>query len=682
MIFQRVDAWKQERSAQACALWAKSGREDAYLTLVQHLADAVSVAEWLWEHWVSDALKAQLSRLWGLEEDEVARLYCFLAGIHDVGKASASFQRLVEHRSGSEYLLGPLIDAGISLEWPQGESAETKFPHGTASALLLRRWLEKTELDLLRRNALASIVDAHHGFTSDPMMVKNLTDATEGRTSIFDDIAYELLDSMAELTEVHEVLEELAWNASPDADALQITTGLVIMADWIASNEDAFCYHLIQPAPERLAKAMEYIALPKPWVPVEIPEGAHDLFRNTFGWPDNFSVRPVQRAAAEVARAATGATLMIIEAPTGEGKTEAGLAAAHILGAKSGAQGVFLAAPTMATANGLFERASQWARRSSRGGEVASMYLAHSKNKLSKQYQALRYSSIAEDEHASGSDSRTARGEVVATQWLSSRNRGILSDFVVGTVDQVLMMALQTRFSMLRHTGLAGKIIIIDEVHAYDAYMSQYLYLTLEWLARYRASVILMSATLPPQQRKRLAAAYASQLIHKPEQAAEAIDLPGYPLISVADASGIRAIEVEAGAADVEIATARIEDSIDALCSTVCSQLSEGGIALIICNTIARAQEAFSALDRQYPGEVELHHSAFLAVQRSEKEDALREALGPAARRGKGRPWRSIVVATQVAEQSLDIDADLLITDIAPVIGRDWHVGRGAGTSA
>ena len=62
-----------------------------------------------------------------------------------------------------------------------------------------------------------------------------------------------------------------------------------------------------------------------------------------------------------------------------------------------------------------------------------------------------------------------------------------------------------------------------------------------------------------------------------------------------------------------------------------------------------------------------MHHAAFIASQRSEKEDLLREKLGPKSRRGQGRPQRLIVVATQVAEQSLDIDADVLITDIAPI---------------
>lgn len=366
---------------------------------------------------------------------------------------------------------------------------------------------------------------------------------------------------------------------------------------------------------------------------------------------------------------------MIIEAPTGEGKTEAGLAAAHVLGEKFGAQGVFLAAPTMATANGLFERATQWAQHSSRGGQVASMFLAHSKNQLSKTYRELRYSGIGIDQP--GEDGTAgSEGTVVATQWLSGRKTGVLSDFVVGTVDQVLMMALQARHSMLRHVALAGKIVIIDEVHAYDAYMSQYLYRTLEWLARYGTSVILMSATLPPAQRLALAQAYNSQ-IPRDNQVDEAVlDTPAYPLVSVVNAAGIQSIKVAPRPTDAEIRTNFLGDSLPELTSKLQELLDDGGIALVICNTVARAQDAYRALAAGFPGEVELHHAAFIASQRSEKEDLLREKLGPKSRRGQGRPQRLIVVATQVAEQSLDIDADVLITDIAPIDLIIQRIGR------
>lgn len=670
LVVDNADDWMRNRSVQSLSLWAKSGNEDGYLCLPQHLIDTACVAEWLWANWVSDSLKTSLSSSWDLSAEQVRTLFCFFAGTHDVGKATVTFQRLVERRPDERRLLGPIEDAGLSLEWPQGEGPDRRFPHGMASALLLRNWLADHGVNARRRVALSAVVDAHHGFTSNAVVLRNFSDAISGRLNPFDDLVTELIDAMAELTNIEPVLDAIGDADVPVADALQLMTGLVIMADWIASNENAFPYTPLIPQRARLAQAIAYIGLPRPWSPVEIPSDDEELFQRTFGWPAEYQLRPVQRTAVELSRKSVGPTLMIIEAPTGEGKTEAGLAAAHVLSQKSGAQGVFFAAPTMSTANGLFDRTANWASKSSEAGEVVSMFLAHSKNRLSKPFQKMRFQGIGEDlpEENSGDDSpRQNSGSVIAASWLSGRKTGVLSDFVVGTVDQVLMMALQARHSMLRHVGLAGKVVIIDEVHAYDAYMSQYLYCTLEWLARYGVNVILMSATLPPAQRKRLAQAYACQLIDDAETAVEALDSTSYPLVSIVDTDGVRPVEVQQRPVNQQVAVTIIDDSLAELATTLKAKLTDGGVALVICNTIARSQEAFHDLKRHFPEEVELHHSAFIAAHRSEKEDLLREELGPKARRGHDRPWRRIVVATQVAEQSLDIDADLLVTDLAPI---------------
>ncbi|QOR45610.1 CRISPR-associated helicase Cas3' [Trueperella pecoris] len=666
-IANRAETWLNGLSPQAHSLWAKSGCEDAYLRLTQHLIDTACVAEWLWDNWVSDSLKRTLAAIWKLDEQDVRQLYIFFAGVHDVGKASVSFQRIVEQRPDSYYLLRPIEEAGLSLDWPRGEGPDIKFPHGLASAVFLRNWLLANGLKKPIASSLISVVDAHHGFTSDPVLLEKRIKELEGRECRFDDVAAELIESMAGLTGVSAALGKL--KKKPVAGAPQLMVGLLIMADWIASNENVFPYGAIAPQPERVADGMAFLNLPTPWMPVDPPASVQGLFNRTFGWEGSEQARPIQSAAVETAQSAVGPMLMIIEAPTGEGKTEAGLAAAHVLGQKLGAQGVYVAAPTMATANGLFERVVDWARHSSQGGTVASMYLAHSKNRLSEQFQRLRFSARKEDATSlmRGSDSEENMGGLVANQWLSGSRKGLLSDFVVGTVDQALMMALKVRFSMLRHVALAGKVILIDEVHAYDAYMSQYLYRVLQWCARYGMSVILMSATLPPAQRKKLAAAYGSALMRESQAAAEALDVSSYPLVSVVDGNGVRAISVPPRPDDAQIAVHRIDDELGVLRKTLVELLDGGGIALVICNTIRRAQEAYRELSAEYPGEVELHHAAFIASDRSAKEDALRERLGSRARRGAGRPWRQIIVATQVAEQSLDIDADVLITDIAPI---------------
>ena len=293
-----------------------------------------------------------------------------------------------------------------------------------------------------------------------------------------------------------------------------------------------------------------------------------------------------------------------------------------------------------------------WARNTTETGAVSSLYLAHSKNQLSKPFRDLRFRDINED-----ADDPSTNGEVVASSWMSGRRRGLLSNIVVGTVDQVLMLALRQRYSMLRHAALAGKIIIFDEIHSYGAYTSDYLATTLEWLAHYGATVIMMSATLPSAEREKLIEAYTGNSVDGNSDA--------YPLITVASENSLRYVTPEQSPTNLEARIAIIDDAITALEELLEQLLIDGGVALVICNTIARAQEVYSTLIAAYPGEVELHHAGFMAWQRSEKEDQLRQELGPDSHRGEGRPWRKIVVATQVAEQSLDIDADVLVTDLA-----------------
>lgn len=417
-IANRADWWEEMCSPQAKALWAKSGDERAHLSLPQHLIDAACVAQWLWDNWVCDVLKATLARLWCLNESEVRTLYCFYAGTHDVGKATVTFQRQIENRPDAAWLLPPLEQAGLSLDWPRGEGSNVSFPHGTASGLLLRKWLEEQGICKFLRVVLSAVPDAHHGFTSNPMTLRLREDGIKKRETQFDTIAFQLLDGMAEITAIAPVLERLQDSGEvPTAPALQLMTGMVVMADWIASNEDAFPYEPVLPQVERVSRAMDYIQLPAPWRPQDISDDLPELFRKTFAWGTDITLRPVQRAAVEAAMDASDPTLMIIEAPTGEGKTEAGLAAAHVLGEKFGSQGVFLAAPTMATANGLFERATQWAQHSSRGGQVASMFLAHSKNQLSKPYQELRYSGIGIDQPGEDDTPSVLNVDLVAVEY-------------------------------------------------------------------------------------------------------------------------------------------------------------------------------------------------------------------------------------------------------------------------
>lgn len=647
-------------SAQAQALWAKSGDESGSLSLPQHLMDAAGVAAVVYDAWVAKPLKRRLAEGLGLTDEQVRGLYVWLAGVHDVGKACLTFQIQLERRGGYEHLVSALADAGIPPRMSGLEKGRDKMPHGICSGVLIANWLMDQGFDRSTAEWLASAADAHHGVPSSVGERDHIETILSIYSREWQEVHAELLDSMADATGIRPTLEELKADAKPDAAVMQLLTGLVVIADWIASNPDAFPMVVAGSQENRIRAGMQATDLTGPWRGKVVEGDVDKQYQSSFAWPEFYRARSVQAAMVEAAKEITGPALIILEAETGVGKTEAALAAAHVIANASDAQGIYFAAPTMATANGLLERTIEWAKNTTDSGAVSSLYLAHSKNQLAQPYQELRFRGIGED---------GAAGEnVVASSWMSGRRRGLLSNVVVGTVDQVLMMALRQRYSMLRHVALAGKIIIFDEVHAYDTYTSDYLETTLEWLAEYGVTVIMMSATLPPERRNALVKAFSGQDITEPSNA--------YPLITVASESGQRSVAPEPSPTNLEATIEVIDDSLDALQQRIGDVLVDGGVALVICNTIARAQETYSAFKQSYPDEVELHHAGFMAWERSEKEDRLRAELGPDAHRGAGRPNRKIVVATQVAEQSLDIDADVLVTDIAPMDLMIQRIGR------
>ncbi len=655
---------------RAWAMWAKSGDGVDWLPLPQHLSDSLAVAGVLWDRWVPDSLIELIRRQTGLEQETAKSLLMFLTGSHDLGKATVTFQTMLDRAPGYEHFSDRLRRAGLDTTMTAGEALMPRFRHEVASGVLLCQWLQKQGIEWEVAQSCANVVDAHHGRASDPQIVRSAESFLPAYPPAWTEVHEWLLDRAAAKSNVHQVLETL--RAIPIQTQI-LLSGLVIMADWIASNPDAFPLEAVADQIQRLEDGLSAVDLTLPWVADSQGASTDELYRLRFGWSEEMAPRPAQAATVDAARAARGPAMIILEAPTGNGKTEAAFAAAEVLAEAHGAGGVMVAAPTMSTANGLFSRFLQWIQRASRAGEVNSLFLAHSRAVLMDEYRSLRFTGVGPD--APSSDT----GDVIASQWMSGRKKGILSNFVIGTVDQVLLMALQAKHSMLRHLGLAGKVVIIDEVHSYDTYMSMYLHTALRWLASYGASVILLSATLPVQQKEELASAYREGLRgfqRTPGKRAPISLGDAYPAVTVVSADGISETSIPLGDVEATVTVSEIGDEDTDLNHAVDGLLQDGGCLLVICNTVKRAQMAFTALNGRYPGDVELHHAAFPASERSEREDRLRARLGPGAHRGEGRPLRRIVVATQVAEQSLDIDVDALITDIAPMDLLIQRIGR------
>ncbi len=470
-----------------------------------------------------------------------------------------------------------------------------------------------------------------------------------------------------------------------------VVSGLVILADWIASDESLFGFYS-DPLPQvddvsaRASAALHRLELPAPWRPGALPGSAGELFAARFHLPDGAQLRPVQQQAFELAGQMQGPGLMVVEAPMGEGKTEAALAAVEVMARRWGCGGLLVALPTQATTDAMFTRVVDWLDAlGASGQQVGAVVLSHGKAGVNRLFQGLvrtgRLADIGVDEDvaASGDGGECSHG-VVAHAWLSGRKKSQLANFVVATIDQLLFAGLKARHLMLRHLALSGKVVVIDEVHAYDAFMNSYLTKVLSWLGSYGVPVVALSATLPAERRAALLEAYQRSAgaptaapadppaEHSADDAADPAG--GYPLISWTAGGQVHSRVVAPSArrivVSIDALDGEVEDDLDPLSALLRRVLSDGGCALVVRNTVARVLQTATVLRRAFPGEVTVAHSRFITADRMAKDAQLLARFGP-PRPGVVRPERHIVVASQVIEQSLDVDFDVLVTDLAPV---------------
>ena len=639
----------------AAAAWAKSDRTDptAWLPLTVHLEDTAQVAARLWDDWLPGAVRDRVDEALPDAARDGRALVAFLGAVHDTGKLTPAFQCKVPHLAERVRAVGVEVPAALDA------ASHRMSRHALAGQLALDDWLQ----DLHGRSGrwMGEVVGAHHGTPSTPLEMSELRARPHLLGSgPWDEARRALLQHGATNTGAERYLPSWVAHRVPH-DVTMLLTGIVIVADWIASNADHFPLwgpgDVLEDSSSRARLGLRALDLPRPWR--AHAADAVDLGQR-FPRLEGHELRPVQRAAVDAARALPEPGLIIVEAPPGCGKTEGALLAAEVLAEKFSLGGVFLGLPTMATSDAMFDRVREWVDHLP-GADASSMYLAHGRWRLNESFQGLLQTSsvvgVGIDEDG-GPDPRTVTA--IARSWLTGRKRGMLANVVVGTIDQALVSALVSKHLMLRHLALAGKVVILDEVHAADDHMRQFLTRALTWLARYRVPVILLSATLPPGQRAELEAAYAAGAQHEPAPE----DGAPYPLVSsITRAGQVTRTAPEPDGRRAQVALRLLPD--ESIVETVLDLSASGGCVGVVCNTVGRAQTIYQQLrDALGPEDVTLVHSRFLGTHRAAREESLRRRLGPP---GAGeRPDRLVVVGTQVLEQSLDIDLDLLVTDLAP----------------
>ena len=650
------------------ALWAKKAKEGAYwLPLDVHLKDTAEVARKLWREWLPESTKRIIADSIGGDMQEAEKLFIFLAAAHDIGKATPVFQatRTYQNVDLDQRVYEELIKNNFKVKNTRKEYASyADTPHGLASQLLLEN---AKELNLgeanLNTNA-AVILGAHHGKPPDRgyRCVLNSYKQNFGRGVVaWADAQHRLIQLALE----YSGYVSLDLIPRPTMVGQVLLSGLIVVADWIASNEKI--YQLISleyskpvDIETRLHDGWGELDFPQKWFPY-LTNNYRDLYAKRF--PNEIKEpREMQKAALELAISIEKPGIMVIEAPMGSGKTEAALVVAEVFRDKADSGGVFFALPTQATSNGIFPRLKEWMENLDfELDEKHSINLVHGKAQFHKGFLKL----FEGQTEISGDDDEES--VAIVHQWFNGRKKGLLADFVVGTIDQLLLMALKQKHVMLRHLGLAGKIVVIDECHAYDAYMSQYLLRALEWLGAYKVPVIVLSATLPIDKRREVVCAYLRNKSITGKWA-QSLD---YPLITYSDEGIVNHYVIEHKEAQrivnfEQLPFTTVVDKLEEL-------LSDGGYAGVIMNTVHRAQDMARKLREKFDTDtIKLIHSRFIAADRIVKEDYLRSVLG----KESPRSGKLIVVGTQVLEQSLDIDFDVLITDIAPMDLLLQRIGR------
>ncbi|WP_236652222.1 CRISPR-associated endonuclease Cas3'' [Streptacidiphilus neutrinimicus] len=693
------------------SLWGKErglARALPPYPLVRHLLDATAMALHLWDVFLAGSQRRAIARGMGLDGDlgRARQLVGLCAGLHDIGKISA-FQHCSARARGwlSEPFAGDV-----------SRMASDRVGHDVAGMWVVGRVLaalgaEVSEDEWSAVYRVAEVVGGHHGrfFRNEPVVGSPALGGEEWDCQ-----------RVEHARTVFRLLGEPAVAGEWEAPAAVLVTGVVVLADWLVSQSsylrgrqrhldgtlEAHFERSVRDAPALLAGAG--------LVPVVLEARP---FEEAFGI--KAGPNPLQRSVIEelppaVAGSGRGGILLVTAAP-GDGKTETALLAVAAMERVLGTRGFDFLLPTGATSNQMYDRVTKSLAAQGAGG--AGLTLVHSMAWLNRAYTDPVLGSgdrlvVAEDEGREAA----GRGVGEARRWLQGSKRSLLAQFTTGTVDQGLLAVLPVRHNALRLLALSGKALVVDEAHAYDPYMQVLLGRLLNWLGAYGVPVVLLSATLPAAVGDNLVKEYLRGTGMKRSQLRGRMFAAPYPGWVYVDATGretaISAVrsgeQARQRPMDLRVAVEAVRggagERLRVLRRLVAPVFGpQGGTVLIVCNTVDEAQQTYTCLRAEFDdrphadalpgrgggasgdrsegdgrgesGEVVLLHARLPGDVREDRSATVTGALG----KDGPRPLRRVVVATQLVEQSLDLDADLVVSDLAPMslllqrAGRCWR---------
>lgn len=657
--------------------WGKAKRDGlpgaAYHLLPYHCLDVAAVGFHLLDE--NKPLCIDLSGFLGIPPESLQRLFAFLLALHDLGKFTSAFQSLFDGE-----------DALISGKPERGYDGKD-FRHDMLGRYFWQRFIQEDCIaypslsDVQGRDrarvfkVLSVLMECTLGHHGKPIkhvgQVELAYFVEESNFEAAKQFTQEVVDLLIPIIIVEKALDrqwckklkQVSWHLA----------GLAVLADWVGSDREYFEYES-KPmelsaywlhAQKNSKKALENIDLNR-----KIKTKPFLSIQEHFGFPPT----PLQKWA-ETVSVDDSPQLFILEDVTGSGKTEAALALTHRLMAVGAADGFYFGLPTMATSNAMFKRVSDgYLKMLSLGdGEVPSIVLAHGARDMNDNFRDAVLASGVRDDNYNGDD---ATATAQCNQWLSdSRKKALLAPVGVGTIDQVLLAVLPRRHQSLRLLGLHRKVLIFDEVHAADEFMFEILESLLALHLHQGGSVILLTATLSQKQRARLCAIWHKagcvDPVITPSQEA-------FPLATKVSISPPFLLEQPLDSRKDVSRKVKVHFlcSFDSCVVKVLESVSNGDCVVWIRNTIDDVLQAYEEISKkmEVPENCLLFHSRFILQDRKRIENNVLDVFGKDGckhvRSGK------VLIASQVFQESLDADADIMLSDICPIDDLIQRAGR------
>lgn len=655
---------EQFKHAYILRYWGKADEKyvgsQTWHPLAYHSLDVAAVAAAWWD--ASPSLQRNFLTAFACATPQSQQLRAwmqFFVALHDLGKFDLRFQLKALDAIAMAWRPFEKSDHGISLKDVK------EFDHGHAGIAWAKReypsWIGQPDSEPILRQTWQpwfAAVTGHHGDFLDSAMPGLVLDTDDTLIEHDRSARHAFVEVLASLflEPAGLSLQDLPPPCSTHARTL--LAGFCAVCDWVGSNTEVFNYR----APD--SSLADYLDTRVAQIQ-SIGLLAHfGLLASTSAYAgveallnSDESPRGIQ---TEIDSLPATPGLTLIEAPTGSGKTEAALAYAWRLLDAGVADSIVFALPTQATANAMLLRLETFAARVFGNANVV---LAHGKRQFNEAFQRL----------AESGKRATAQGKIEAAvqcaAWLaSSRKRVFLGQVGVCTVDQVLLSVLPVRHKFVRGFGLAKSVLIVDEVHAYDAYMHGLLGEVLRQQKATGGSAILLSATLPANLRAKLLQTW---------DASGQDDAP-YPALWHATQGAVipRTVsdDQQPKRREVEIECLKLADAFPDtdLIERIIKAAESGALVAVVVNLVSDAQRLARSLRERTQINVDIFHARFRFNDRQKKEDAVLALYGRNAPRIAGR----ILVATQVVEQSLDLDFDWMLTQICPVDLLFQRLGR------